>query len=175
MRSRSAIFVLAILVVAACSSGQEQVPARSSASSASAPSSTSAAPSAKEGCSAALAISPLPTWARSGFHPPDQAMPHVLGAQGKIVAILWARHDALHVPPLANQANKVLWVSRLDVQPGAPLTIRATLNGTDRTATRELPNGPGPSYVNLPVAGCWTLTVSWSGHRDQVELRYVPS
>jgi hypothetical protein len=101
-------------------------------------------------------------------------MPHVMGVQGKIVAILWARHGALHAPPLASPANKILWVSRLDVQPGAPLTIRATLTGSDRTATRELPNGPGPSYVNLPAAGCWTLDLSWSGHRDQVELRYVP-
>jgi hypothetical protein len=101
-------------------------------------------------------------------------MPHVMGAQGKIVAILWARHDALHAPPLANQANKILWVSRADVPAGGPLTIRATLNGTDRTTTRELPNGPGPSYVNLPVAGCWTLNLSWSGQRDQVEMRYAP-
>jgi hypothetical protein len=174
MRSRYALFVLAILAVAACSSGQEQAPARSSAGSGSAPPSTGAAPAAEAGCSATPAIGPLPTWARSGFQPPDQAMPHVMGAQGKIVAILWARHDALHVPPLANQANKILWVSRLDAQAGAPLTIRATLNGSDRTAIRELPNGPGPSYVNLPVAGCWTLSLSWSGHRDRVALRYVP-
>jgi hypothetical protein len=101
-------------------------------------------------------------------------MPHVVGAQGEIVAILWARHDALHAPPLANRANKILWVSRLNGQPG-PLTIRAALNGTDRTATRVIPNGPGPSYVDLPAAGCWTLNLSWSGHRDQVELRYAPS
>jgi len=167
MRSRYALLVLALLAVAACTSGQARGPARSSAGNASAPSSTSAA----AGCSAALTISPLPVWARSGFEPPDQAMPHVLGAQGKIVAIIWA--PALHAPPLPNQANKILWVSRLAVQPG-PLTIQATLNGTDRTATRVLPDGPGPSYVDLPAAGCWTLNLSWSGHRDQVELRYAP-
>jgi hypothetical protein len=101
-------------------------------------------------------------------------MPHVLGEQGNIVAILWARRDALHSPPLANRANKILWVSRLVLRPGAPLTIRAVLNGTGRTAERTLPYGPGPSYVNLPAAGCWTLNLSWSGHRDRVELRYVP-
>jgi hypothetical protein len=166
--------MLAILVVAACSSGQEPAPAKSSASSASAPSHAGAEPVTKAGCSAALAVGPLPPWARSGFHPPGQPVAHVMGAKGKIVAIIWARHDALHAPPLPNQANKILWVSRLDVQPGSPLTIRATLNGTDRTASRELPNGPAPSYVNLPVAGCWTLNLSWSGHEDQVELRYVP-
>jgi hypothetical protein len=163
-------FVLAILAVAACSSGQEPAPAPSSANGASALPATSAVPPAKEGCSAALTNGPLPVWARSGFHPPDQDMPHVMGAQGKIVAILWG-HDVLHAPPLPNRANKILWVSRLEVQPG-PLAIRATLNGTDRTASRILPDGPGPSYVNLPGAGCWTLDLSWSGHRDQVELRY---
>jgi hypothetical protein len=50
-----------------------------------------------------------------------------MGAHGNIVAILWARHDALHAPPLTNQPNKILWVAGPDVQPG-PLTIRATLN-----------------------------------------------
>jgi hypothetical protein len=174
MRWRYALLVVAILAVAACTSGQARGPAPSSASNPSARSSTSAGPTAEAGCSAAPTISPLPIWARSGFDPPGQAMPHVMGAQGKIVAILWAPRDALHAPPLADQANKILWVSRLDVQPGA-LTIQATLNGTDRTATRVLPNGPGPSYVNLPAAGCWTLNLSWSGHRDQVELRYAPS
>jgi hypothetical protein len=175
MRSRCVILGLVVLAVAACSSSHEPAPVLSSASRVSAPSTTSAAPATEESCSAALTIGPLPTWARSGFHPPDQAMPHVIGANGNIVAILWARHDALHVPPLDSQANKILWVSSLHVLPGAPLTIRATLNGTARTATRELPNGPGPSYVNLPAPGCWTLNLSWSKHRDQVELRYVRS
>jgi hypothetical protein len=100
-------------------------------------------------------------------------MPYVMGAGGTIVAILWGNRDYLRVPPLASPANKILWVSRLQVQPGAPLMIRATLNGTDRSVTREVIGGPGPSYVNLPAAGCWTLNLSWSGHRDQLELRYL--
>ena len=157
VRLRYALAVLPILAAAACSA------------------SPAPAPVSARSCSAALVISPLPAWARSGFHPPGQARPHVMGVRGGIVAILWARRDALHAPPLANVANKILWVSRLAVQPGAPLTIRATLNGTSRTATRELPNGPGPSQVNLPAAGCWTLNLSWSGHRDRVELRYAQS
>jgi hypothetical protein len=98
-----------------------------------------------------------------------------MGAQGSIVAILWADHDPLHAPPLANRANKVLWVSRLDVRPGAPLRIRATLNGTGRAAAVDLAQGPGPSYVDLPAAGCWSLDLSWSGHHDQLALRYTAS
>jgi hypothetical protein len=37
----------------------------------------------------------------------------------------------------------------------------------------NLPNGPGPSYVNMPEPGCWTLHLSWAGHTDQLSLRYV--
>src|SRR5260370_10482470 len=55
------------------------------------------------------------------------------------------------------------------------LTIRATLNGTHLVASRELSNGPGPSFVNLPAPGCWTLDLSWAGHQDQVDLWYAAS
>jgi hypothetical protein len=30
-----------------------------------------------------------------------------------------------------------------------------------------------PSIINLPAPGCWTLHLSWSGHTDQLKLRYV--
>jgi hypothetical protein len=97
-------------------------------------------------------------------------MPHVLGAAGKIVAILWVNSDALHAPPLPNRANKILWVSRVSA---GPMTIQATLAGSTRTATVYLPNGPGPSYVDMPAPGCWTLHLSWAGQTDELSLRYV--
>ena len=101
-------------------------------------------------------------------------MPHVLGDHGNIVAILWARTDALHAPPLASRTNKILWVSKLPPQPpGGPLVIRATLAGSGQTAGREVADGPGPSIIDLPAAGCWTMDLSWSGHTDRVKLRYV--
>jgi len=65
-------------------------------------------------------------------------------------------------------------VPRLADQAGAPLTIWAMLNGTHRAVTRRLPD-IGPSYVDLPAPGCWTLDLSWFGHRDQVELWYTAS
>lgn len=102
-------------------------------------------------------------------------MPYVMGAQENIVAILWAEHDPLRAPPLADRSNKILWVSRLGLQPTDPLQIRATLSGTGRTVTREVTGGPGPSIINLPTAGCWSLNLSWSGHQDHLELRYVAS
>jgi hypothetical protein len=134
-----------------------------------------AAPVSAAGCLARRIDGPLPVWARSGFRPPGLPIGHVTGLRGDIVAILWGGRDSsLYDPPLPTQNNKVLWVSRLADKPGAPLTIRATLNGTHRAVTRQLP-GVGPSYVDLPAPGCWTLDLSWSGHRDQVELWYTAS
>jgi hypothetical protein len=124
-------------------------------------------------CAAAASDTPLPTWARAGFSDPAGDQPHVLGARGDIVAILWARKDALRAPPLADQNNKILWVSRLPQRPASPLKIKAVLAGRHTTVYREVTGGPGPSYVNLPAAGCWLLELSWSGHTDQVRLRYV--
>jgi hypothetical protein len=42
-----------------------------------------------------------------------------------------------------------------------------------RTATRSVPGGPGPSIINLPAPGCWTLHLTWSGHTDELKLRYT--
>jgi hypothetical protein len=98
-------------------------------------------------------------------------MPYVIGDHGKIVAILWA--DPLHSPPLANVNNKILWVARVVPVLPSPLIIQATLKGTGRTATREVTGGPGPSIINLPRAGCWSVNLSWAGSSDHLELRYV--
>jgi hypothetical protein len=27
--------------------------------------------------------------------------------------------------------------------------------------------------IDLPAPGCWTLHLSWSGHTDELKLRYV--
>jgi hypothetical protein len=100
-------------------------------------------------------------------------MPHVMGQAGNIVAILWASRDALHSPPLQGRNNKILWVSRVPLSTADPLIIRATLAGSTRKATAYVPGGPGPSIIDLPAPGCWTLHLSWSGHTDELQLRYV--
>ena len=100
-------------------------------------------------------------------------MPHVPGEAGNIVAILWADRDALHSPALQDRGNKILWVSRIPFVAPNPLVINATLAGGTRTVTLSVPGGPGPSTINLPAPGCWTLHLSWSGHTDQLMLRYV--
>jgi hypothetical protein len=160
---RLAVLLAAAALLAACSGGAHQTASRS----------TSAA--AGGTCSAAVTPTPLPDWARAGFQPADMAMPHVLGRSGAIVAVLWAPKDALVAPPLADRANKILWVSRLPTNPKSPLKIRATLTSTGQTVTREVAGGPGPSRINMPAAGCWVMDLSWSGHTDQLRLRYAAS
>lgn len=162
-----AAVAVSLVAVAACSGNPQQQP-RQAPPSAAPPS--AALPASANGCARQPPVSPLPVWARSGFTPPDIAMPHVMGAAGNIVAILWATPNALHAPALPDMANKILWVSRVS---SGPMTIRATLAGSTRTATVDLPNGPGPSYVDMPAPGCWTLHLSWGLDTDQLSLRYV--
>ena len=138
----------------------------------------SAGPVTAAGCLARRINGPLPIWARGGFHPPGVSIGHVMGVRGTIVAILWGGPTtSLYAPPRTDQTNKILWVARLPlpVMSPSPMTIRATLDGTHLVASRELPNGPGPSSVNLPAPGCWTLNLSWAGLQDQVDLWYTAS
>jgi hypothetical protein len=160
------------LLVAACT-GNSQPSARLQPPAAAPAGSARAGAVTSDGCAGQLPVSPLPAWARAGFSPPGQAMPHVLGEAGNIVAILWASRDALHSPPLQDRSNKILWVSRIPFTGPDPLVIRATLAGSARTATVSVPGGPGPSIIDLPTSGCWTFHLSWSGHTDELKLRYV--
>ena len=121
-------------------------------------------------CETAITTSPLPVWARAGFTPPDQAIAHMTGSKGDIVGVLFGD---LHAPTLPGQGNKILWVARVAGGPGDPnLKIHATLNGSDLAVDRVVSGGPGPSTVDVPRAGCWTFTLSWSGHQEQVAVRY---
>ena len=167
---------VAALLVAACTSNSqasarpEPPTARASAAQAG---TAQAGVVTSDGCAGQPPVSPLPVWARSGFHPADLAMPHVMGAAGNIVAILWASRDALHSPPLPDRNNKILWVSKIPLVAPNLLVIKATLAGSTRTATVSVPGGPGPSIIDLPAPGCWTLHLSWSGYTDELKLRYV--
>jgi hypothetical protein len=138
---------------------------------------TAAQPAAASPCASAVVYGPLPAWARAGFDPPGQAMPHVLGSRGDIVAVLWARHDPLVTPASPNRANKILWVSKLPLAAGSSLEITAQrLTGgaaVGAAQRRTVAGGPGPSVIDLPATGCWQLTLRWSGHIDTVDLPYA--
>ncbi|MBM0278425.1 hypothetical protein [Micromonospora tarensis] len=132
--------------------------------------------SAPAGCAARVETGSLPDWADTGFHG-DARIPHVFGAKGDIVAVLFA-HPLRQVRKDGSN-NKILWVARaatISPDPTAPATlvITATLDGTDTTVIREVAGGPGPSIIDLPRAGCWRLDLRWSGHTDTMNLVYAP-
>jgi hypothetical protein len=97
-------------------------------------------------------------------------MPFVLSDRGDIVAILWSDHEPLSAPPRGDRNNKILWVSQTF---GAPLQIKATLSRSGKTATRTVDGGPGPSIIDLPAPGCWSLELTWGDHHDHVQLEYA--
>lgn len=126
-------------------------------------------------CRPHVVVGVLPTWARGGFSAPEPVMPYVLGRAGRIAAILWA--DPLLSPPSPDHSNKILWVSHAAARPGSDLRISAQ-RMTGGTAAgspvrRRVGGGPGPSIVDLPSAGCWRLTLRWSGRVDVLDLRYA--
>jgi hypothetical protein len=116
-------------------------------------------------CPASLPRMLLPPWARTGFSEPDPRMPAVLGEDGEIIAIVFG--DPLSAPPAEDHANKILWVAR---EGAGALTVRATRTPGDEPVVVEVDTGP--SYVDLPEAGCWHLELSWPGHSDSMNLRY---
>ncbi|RNM17774.1 hypothetical protein EFL26_00375 [Nocardioides pocheonensis] len=97
----------------------------------------------------------------------------MLGDRGDIVAILWAEHDPLVVPPAQDRNNKILWVGRVASE--GSLQIKAHLIGSDRSVTRTVDGGPGPSIIDLPDAGCWSLDLTWGKQHDHLQLEYAPS
>jgi hypothetical protein len=143
---RGACLILALALVAGCGGSKQ---------------------TAAQGCHADVQRGVLPEWARAGFSDSEPKMPHVLGRAGEITAILFG--DPLASPPRPERANKVLWVPR-----ETPLTytrLAITARQGERTVTRRV--DLGPSYVDLPAAGCWQLTLAWRGHKDSLDLEYV--
>jgi hypothetical protein len=121
-------------------------------------------------CGAGVDRGVLPKWARTGFSDPKPRMPHVLGDNGRIVAIIFG--EPLFAPPSPDRGNKILWVSHAPVRPLSDLRIRAERDG--QVVNRVVRGGPGPSLIDLPEAGCWHMTLRWSGRSDTLDLRYVP-
>ncbi|MEU7780776.1 hypothetical protein [Micromonospora parva] len=170
-----------VVLLAGCTattSGGSAAPAATTAATASATTATTTAAttaSAATGCGSRVETGPLPDWADAGFRG-DARVPHVFGAKGGIVAVLFA-HPLRQVRDDGSN-NKILWVARAATtspDPVAPATlvITARLDGTDTQVIREVRGGPGPSIIDLPQAGCWRLDLSWSGHTDTMDLVYA--
>jgi len=130
--------------------------------------------SAPRACRPGLRRSVLPRWARAGFSGRAPRAPHAVGRSGEIAAIVFG--DPLVWPPRKRRNNKILWVSRRPDDDPSDLRIRAQRMDGARavgpSVRRQVEGGPGPSIVDLPGAGCWRLTLSWSGRHDSLDLRY---
>jgi hypothetical protein len=135
------------------------------------------ASAATRACQSPVDKGVLPSWARGGFSDPRPRLPHVLGRSGEIAALLFGY--PLSTPERKDRGNKILWVSRRAVKPPSELRIHAQrMRGRERVGrpvVRIVRGGPGPSGVNLPVPGCWRLTLQWSGRTDHLDLEYVSS
>jgi hypothetical protein len=126
-------------------------------------------------CDSHVRYDVLPSWARGGFSDTRPRERYVLGASGRIAAILFGY--PLLSPPPKDHNNKILWVSRAATNPGTDLRITAQ-RMTDRhpigsPVTRTVMGGPGPSIIDLTSPGCWRLKLTWSGHFDQLDLQYA--
>ena len=160
-RTTAGVLGVAIVVAATACSTTPPPPT-------SAPSAAAAAGGVPQlGCAADVAPAPLPGWARSGFSPPDQPVPFVLGERGTILGVLFGQ--PLSAPAAPDRGNKILWVTS-DPHPPGSLTITAALDGT--VTTLAVPEGPGPSLVDLPTPGCWRLTLAWPDHTDRAAIAY---
>jgi Protein of unknown function (DUF4232) len=123
-------------------------------------------------CAAPSTSTPIPSWARSA-RPPTSA-PHVLAADGNVLAVLFANPP--FSPPDPSRNNKILWIVR-QPRDGKPLVITATQPGS-RTVHVSFPADSGPpeiypSIIDVPKPGCWHFALAWNGHRSSMNLRYV--
>ncbi|HEX2322897.1 MAG TPA: hypothetical protein VHJ18_28300 [Streptosporangiaceae bacterium] len=180
--------VLAIgcaLLTAACTSGRP-APAptgRGVSTSATSQSAAATAPAGNPvrgakytggGCGATrLRLGGAPLWAASA-NPPR--IPYALAARRKAAGFLFG--NPLRAGHPENPDNKILWVVALP-RDGSPLRLTAhPVGATAPVVSSTWPDNsaPGeiyPSIVNVPAPGCWHFTLSWNGHSDTVDLRYI--
>lgn len=120
-------------------------------------------------CPSPVQTDALPGWARTGFTGDGSGTPHVLGAHGDIVAVLFSYPPHASADP--SEGNKILWVPRLPLQPSNPLHIDAALDGGGASFRRDIPDGPGPSSVAFPRSGCWRLDLRWGADSDSLAVK----
>lgn len=130
---------------------------------------TSASSLGPDACASSVTRAALPEWARSGFSDDGSGIPHVVGAGGDLIGVLFRYPPIYSADPAVT--TKILWVARPQDGPGPEpridgLRLTAGLAGTSTEIRRELPQGPGPSGVNFPSAGCWIVTARWATYQD---------
>jgi hypothetical protein len=131
------------------------------------------------GCGAtSLHRGTLPGWAEPSYSASGSRStpwPYGVARNGTAVAVVFGFPLRAGTP--ANRTNKVLWIVRLP-RNGSPLTVTARpMRGAGPSVHASWPadSGPGeiyPSYLNVPHAGCWRVTLSWAHHSDSIDLHY---
>ncbi len=129
---------------------------------------------------AAIHHGPPPAWTAGAWadSSPGFSVPYSVATGGLAAAFFFA--DPLRAGHPTDPTNKVLWVVRRP-RDGMPLTISARrAGGRSPTVriTRPADSGPGeiyPSYVDLPQAGCWRLTLAWGSHRAAINVDVAPT
>ena len=131
------------------------------------------------GCgTTALHRGTLPGWAEpamSAGGTRSSPWPYGVADNGTAVAVEFG--FPLRAGKPTNPTNKVLWIMRLP-RHGSPLTVTARPvrgGGPSVHASWPADSSPGeiyPSFVNVPHAGCWRVTVRWAHHTDTIDLRY---
>ncbi len=123
-----------------------------------------------ESCDSVVVMDEMPEWAGTGFSP-GARFPHVFGADDKIVAVEFSYPLVASDRP--DPVNKVLLVAREIPDGSAPLTIDARLNGDGDVVHRMREGGPGPGTLDMPLPGCWRMTLHWGDQTDTIDLEYV--
>jgi hypothetical protein len=118
-----------------------------------------------------------PAWTAPAFanSSPATPWPFAVSDRGTVVAIVFGY--PLRAGEPTDPVNKILWIMRRP-RHGSPLTVQARpfdaqLPVVGRTWPAD--SSPGeiyPSFVNVPKAGCWHLTLRWAHNTDSIDLRF---
>lgn len=161
--ARSCLTVAMFLALTACG-GSRPAPVSSAASVADAP------------CvPAPIHRGAPPAWTAAAWSAssPGFTVAYALASDDVAGAFFFAR--PLREGHPTNPANKVLWIVRFP-RDGHPLTITARLSTDSSEVVRTswpADSSPGeiyPSYVDLPKAGCWQLSLAWGAHRARIDV-----
>jgi hypothetical protein len=126
------------------------------------------------GCGATpLLLGSAPRWASAANPPP---MRYALARRGHVAGFLFG------YPLVAGNpqpfSNKILWIVAAP-RGGMPLRLTGhPLNAVKPVVSSTWPADSTPrkiypSDIEVPTPGCWQFTLSWNGHTDTVDLRYV--
>ncbi len=185
-RIASVLAVASAVLLTACTAGHTRPAATAAGTPASAngrsgqahlpanPAPVRGAAYASGGCGATpLLTGAAPGWASPANPPPIR---YALGRQGQAAAFVFG------YPLMAGNpepySDKILWIvaSPRDGMPlrltGHPLGAAAPVVSSAWPAD-SAPGEIYPSDITVPSPGCWHFTLTWNGHSDTVDLRYV--